>query len=245
MKRFFFLALLSTAFAADVTVDGTTPSVVMDGAAFPSRSLDNAARATATGPLVFGALGRTAGAWAGKVVLLDRGGSVSFADKVRRAREAGAVAVVIINNEGGVANDGTLAPESSTIPAVTISQMDGLMLKMALALAAVPDPAGRAGEFLYSDGGKLVYSKNAAPNPSISFSQTVDEGKLATFTVDSWPAPTAYQWSKNGVVIAGATTAVLVYPSAKVEDSGSYICVVTNANGTTASRPATLLVKPK
>jgi aminopeptidase YwaD len=62
----------------------------------------------------------------GKIALVERG-DLRFADKVANAARAGAVAVVIYNNEPGSVV-GTLL-EPSAIPAVTISQADGRRLR--------------------------------------------------------------------------------------------------------------------
>lgn len=110
----------------------------------------------------------------------------------------------------------------------------------------LPDPTGHAGEFLYSDGAKAVYSKNSAPNPTVSFSTEVAPGATATFTTNAWgQTPFTYQWSKNGINIPGATGSAYVIPAVKVEDTGTYICTVTNANGATSTRPSTLTVVAK
>lgn len=109
----------------------------------------------------------------------------------------------------------------------------------------VPDPSGRAGEFLYSDGTQLVYSKNTAPNPTVTMSFTVQAGQPATLSVNGWgPTPYTFQWSKNGTNIPGATAAVLVFTAMKLEDAATYVCLVSNAHGATATAPCTLTVKP-
>ena len=89
--------------------------------------IEFAARGTATGLLVDGGLGDTVGAWAGKVVLIQRGG-ISFNDKVQNAQSGGAVAVIIYNNVAG-GFSGTLgAGNSSLIPAIGVSDTDGTAL---------------------------------------------------------------------------------------------------------------------
>lgn len=57
---------------------------------------------------------------AGKIVLVSRGGSVSFTDKQSRANAAGAAGVIIYNNEPG--NTAIYAAFQLPLPAVTISQ---------------------------------------------------------------------------------------------------------------------------
>ncbi len=62
------------------------------------------------------------GDFIGKVALIKRG-EISFQDKVNNAYNAGAIATIIYNNEPGIFF-GTLTYDSS-IPAVSISQLDG------------------------------------------------------------------------------------------------------------------------
>jgi hypothetical protein len=51
---------------------------------------------------------------------------------------------------------------------------------------------------------------------------------------------TGYQWKKNGGIINSATNATLVLNSVGNADVASYTCVVTGANGSVTSTPATL-----
>lgn len=89
-----------------------------------------------TGPLVYAtppdacAAIANAGALAGKVALIDRGGC-TFVEKTKRAQDAGAIAVVIANNVAGVIPMGGTDP-SLTIPVVMISLADGNRLKAVL-----------------------------------------------------------------------------------------------------------------
>jgi serine protease len=93
--------------------------------------IENAARTTATG--VKGAL--TSGglcdsvdmSWSGKVVLCDRG-TITFQVKVQNVQAAGGVAAVIANNAPGTFSGTLGAGNSSTIPAIGISQADGQAL---------------------------------------------------------------------------------------------------------------------
>ncbi|MBS1970640.1 MAG: S8 family serine peptidase [Bdellovibrionales bacterium] len=71
----------------------------------------------------------------GKVALIDRG-KVNFSEKIRRAQEAGAIAVIVANNADGdpftMGGDGHY-----DIPAVMISKDAGAKIKAKLALGAV------------------------------------------------------------------------------------------------------------
>jgi plastocyanin len=79
--------------------------------------------------------------------------------------------------------------------------------------------------------------------------QTVTVGADATFSVTVKPdLPVTYQWhcdGKKGPVIAGATQATLVLHNVTMADADKYVVVVTNRNGSTTSKKATLTVLPQ
>jgi hypothetical protein len=57
-------------------------------------------------------------------------------------------------------------------------------------------------------------------------------------------APLSYQWRKNGVDIAGATSATYTTPPATVGDNGSlFSVVVSNSVGSVTSNNAKLKVR--
>ena len=74
-------------------------------------------------------------------------------------------------------------------------------------------------------------------------SQTVVSGSVARFTAAAAgiPSPT-YQWQRNSVNIAGATSATLILVNATSADVGSYRIVASNAVGSVASENATLTI---
>jgi len=74
----------------------------------------------------------------------------------------------------------------------------------------------------------------------------VTAGQTATFTVvAAGTAPLSYQWQKNGVNIAGATSGSYTTPATTTSDSGStFDVVVSNTAGTVTSAAATLTVNP-
>jgi subtilisin family serine protease len=101
--------------------------------------IENAARTTAagvTGALASGGLCDSVDtSWSGKVVLCERG-TITFQVKVQNVQAAGGVAAVIANNAPG-SFSGTLgAGNSSTIPAIGISQADGQALGARLGSSA-------------------------------------------------------------------------------------------------------------
>src|SRR5258708_22018472 len=86
---------------------------------------------------------------------------------------------------------------------------------------------------------------SAAVAPTITTqpaNHTVTAGQTATFTVvAAGTAPLSYQWQKNGVNIAGATSGSYTTPATTTADSGStFPVVVTNTAGTATSSAATL-----
>ncbi|CAN5368444.1 hypothetical protein BH20VER3_BH20VER3_19740 [soil metagenome] len=85
--------------------------------------------------------------------------------------------------------------------------------------------------------------------PSItkqSGNKTVTEGRTARFSVlVIGTAPLTYQWRKNEVAIAGATSSIYITPPATLVDSGSqYSVVVTNLAGSATSKRKKLIVNP-
>jgi serine protease len=82
---------------------------------------------TAAGLLVNGGLGdSTNAAWAGKVVLLQRG-TITFAQKVLNVQNSGGLACIIYNNVPG-GFEGNLSIGAWAIPALAISMEDGQAL---------------------------------------------------------------------------------------------------------------------
>jgi serine protease len=111
------------------TVSYIDTTFVLSGAdSFDALHMEFAARGTASAPLVYGGIGRTGDrSWSGKVVLLDRGTN-TFYEKIRNVQRSGGVACIIANNEAGELS-GTLGEgNTSTIPAVGITQADGATL---------------------------------------------------------------------------------------------------------------------
>jgi len=60
-------------------------------------------------------------------------------------------------------------------------------------------------------------------------------------TATSFSQPITYQWSKNGAVLAGATSSSLAINNASVDDIGSYSVAVANENGAVNSTPVAAL----
>jgi hypothetical protein len=96
--------------------------------------------------------------------------------------------------------------------------------------------------------GAAALTVNAASvAPSIStqpISQSVTVGQIASFgVIATGTAPLSYQWRRNGVAIAGATSSSYTTPATTSSDNGAqFTVVVSNTAGNVTSSAATLTV---
>lgn len=176
----------TAAFGAEATAANFTGSVALanDGSAAPTQ----------------GCAASPAGAYAGKVAIIDRGGC-TFESKAKHAEDAGAVAVVIANNVAGTINMAEDPNVAATVPTVMVSLADGAAIKAALpgvnlAIGTVPgllagaDPLGYAS--LYSPnpvqpGSSFShYDTSAVPNALME--PAITASLAANYNVDLTPA---------------------------------------------------------
>ncbi len=74
-------------------------------------------------------------------------------------------------------------------------------------------------------------------------SLAVSAGSPVTFSVGATSTlPLSYQWKRNGIDLAGATTAVLGLARAQAADAGAYTVVVSTSAGSVTSAAATLTI---
>jgi len=109
------------------TVPYTTDKVTVAGSAYLANHLEYAAYGSAAGQLVDGGKATTVGSWSGKVVLVERG-DITFLEKVQNVQAGGGVAAVIYNNAPGNFSGTLGGANSTTIPAISLSREDGLIL---------------------------------------------------------------------------------------------------------------------
>lgn len=113
-------------------------SSVTAGSEYRAFGFEYAGRTSGTtGTLVdcgLGQAGQCPASVAGNIALIQRG-SISFADKVTTAQNAGAVAAIIYNNAAGDFT-GTLGSAGNWIPAVSVSDTTGATLKTKLGTSA-------------------------------------------------------------------------------------------------------------
>ena len=96
-----------------------------------------------------------------------------------------------------------------------------------------------------SDNAKLTVKKPPAITIQPS-DETVTVGETATFSVvATGTAPLSYQWSQDGVDIAGATSASYTTPATTMTDDGTlFAATVSNSVGSVTSTNAMLTVSP-
>lgn len=105
----------------------TVSTITVAGTTYEGIPIQYSAEGDVLGALADGGLCDNTQNWSGQVVLCQRG-SISFYDKVMNAQNGGANGVVIYNNVSG-SFTGTLGTgNSSTIPAISLSQEDGTLL---------------------------------------------------------------------------------------------------------------------
>lgn len=126
--------------------------------------IEFAARGSATGLLVNGGRATTTDpAWDGMVVLVERG-DISFYDKVRNVQLSGGVACLIYNNVPGEDLYATLGDgNSSTIPAIGLSQANGQAL-----LAQVGQNATVTSMVTYETSAWAEYDGTSMATPHVS-----------------------------------------------------------------------------
>ncbi len=111
--------------------------------------------------------------------------------------------------------------------------------------------SGDAGDYscevTVQPGGSRVTSSVATltvnSKPAISSQPadtTVCVGSALRLSVASTGGSLSYQWSHNGTVVNGATSAQLTIPSISANDAGAYVVVVRNACGTATSSAASV-----
>lgn len=69
-------------------------------------------------------------------------------------------------------------------------------------------------------------------------------GAVSLRVVASGATPLTYQWSRQGALLAGATTPMLVFAPLRATDAGSYTVTVTDRAGATTSVPVVVTVLP-
>jgi hypothetical protein len=138
-----------------------------------------------------------------------------------------------ITTPNTIAPDGTAKLNLSFSPATAGSDSGGIA-----STSNDPETSSTTPAFLGSGTSTAIDPAITTPPTN----QTVAAGQTATFTVvAAGTAPLGYQWQKNAVNIAGATSAGYTTPVTATSDSGSiFKMVVSNTAGTVTSAAATV-----
>jgi serine protease len=134
---------------------GTNESLSVDGATYEAIALDGSSKGAGSGNLVDCGYGSaTCSGASGAVCLIQRGGNVSFADKVLACQNGSGKAAVIYNNVAGLFS-GTLGGGTTAIPSVGISLADGVALKNGK-LGKSSTVVVEQGNYAYYDGTSMA-----------------------------------------------------------------------------------------
>jgi alpha-tubulin suppressor-like RCC1 family protein len=141
-----------------------------------------------------------------------------------------------------------LALEWRKVGSPTVLGTGSSLVLPAVAVAAAGEyqlTASNAAGSVVSRAARLSVVPAAVP-PAITtqpVAQVRVAGSAAEFLVEATgTGPLTYQWRRNGVALAGATTARLAWTTVALADAGSYSVVVSNAQGAVTSEPALLTV---
>jgi hypothetical protein len=160
-----------------------------------------------------GCVASPAGAYTGQVALVDRG-TCSFKLKTLNAQNAGAIAVIVANNQAGLPpmGDDPAVANPITIPSIGIGQADGAAIRAGLPGVTVAIEAV-AGQFTGADadGRALLYSPNPVQggssfshydithSPNALMEPAINADLDANFRLDLTPALYADEgWELNG-----------------------------------------------
>jgi serine protease len=149
---------------------------------------------------------------------------------------------------------GAAALIKSLLPTASVEQVRGFLVNNVRpfpadsACATGGSFAGQCGAGLLDTGAAVGRAVLSAPPVIVSGPQSLSivEGQTATLAVTAAGAATLrYQWKRNGVDVAGATSSSYTTPALSVGDSGTrYAVAVANPLGSITSAEATITVTP-
>lgn len=158
------------------------------------------------------------------------GGSVTFT-----AAALGDPAPVFQWQKGSLnAPGGFLAIEGETSPSLTLTGLQATDTSSGYRVLAT----NRLGS-IASNTARLTVILAAPVFTAQAGASTATVGQTVTLHVNASGGP-AYQWSKNGVLIPGATGPDLSFPNVQLSDAGTYTATATNGSGS-ATSPAIVL----
>ena len=129
-----------------------------------------------------------------KIVLVERG-EISFKDKVKNATSAGALGVIIFNNESGELN--AALEMKSKIPVISVLQKDGLKMKRAIQkdgtlICTTIDVEEKERMAPFSSRGPVIHTIGIKPDvvaPGVNIESTIPSGAYLSLQGTSMAAP--------------------------------------------------------
>ena len=154
----------------------------------------------------------TAGALTGKVALIDRG-TCLFTIKTKNAQDAGAIAVIIVNNVPGTpVNMGGIDP-TITIPTISVSLSDGAILKNMITQGTTNgNTLAHTYSYLWSNA-VTTESINVTQSGTFTVQATDENGCSATsdpVTVTVNPVPDAVATPSSQSICTGSSITTIV-----------------------------------
>ncbi|MEO6104524.1 MAG: PA domain-containing protein [Pseudoxanthomonas sp.] len=201
----------TAAFGATATAANFTGSVVLvnDGTALPTQ----------------GCAASPAGAYAGKIAIVDRG-TCAFEIKAKFAQDAGAKAVIVANNVNAILSMAEDATVVATVPTLSVSSVNGAAIKAGLPgvnVTLAPVPGRLAGAD--AGGYALLYSPNpvasgssfshydVSASPNALMEPAITATLAANYNVDLTPAlfqDEGWTLTPGNAKIAGCDTGIAV-----------------------------------
>jgi subtilisin family serine protease len=151
-------------FISDATVTGNSAN--LSGQKFAAIYADSSPHTNATGDVVYAIPHdastplTNAAQVTGKIVLIDRG-AVTFATKAANAQAAGAIGIIVANNAGDPAVQGSTGPLS--VPDVMISTADGTTIKTAANFNATTGVPANPTNVTIAAGGIMITKSTNPP----------------------------------------------------------------------------------
>ncbi|MEY2880303.1 MAG: hypothetical protein RLZZ15_2683 [Verrucomicrobiota bacterium] len=212
-------------FASAATADAGSYSVVITNA-FGTVTSAAAALTITTAPIPATITRQPAS------VVANLGDDVSFS-----VAAFGSAPIVFQWQKNGVAIPGAT---NTTLSLTRITAADAGSYRVTVN-AGVAGPAGTPATLGSAPATLAVNTAPAITTQPASI--TTAAGQTATFTVAATgsPAP-SFQWSRNGVALAGATTATLTVANVTLADTGVYTVALINDVGAVTSTPVVLAI---
>jgi|GEM_PF-4083408 len=141
---------------------------------------------------------------ASRIAVLDRG-ICNFTVKVRNAQDAGAIAVIVVNNVAGTPIPMGGTDPSIVIPAVHMSQEDGRRLQDALTLGVPPRaPSDLTAQPLPGGRGRLTWTDNSDNETGFRIERR--RGGAGGFQLRTTTGPNTTSFVDSGLVAGDAYT---------------------------------------